>query len=51
MLYCQELPSLEWLWFIGRIFRLLTTPLLFDAFNEGDPLELSVSYLAWELEN
>jgi len=30
---------------IGRIFRLLPTPFTFDAFNEGDRLELLGSYL------
>jgi len=32
------LPSGEWLRFIRRIFRLLSTPLPFDALNEGVPL-------------
>jgi len=40
MLCCQKLPSGEWLRFIGRISRLLSTPLSFDNLNEEDPLEL-----------
>jgi len=48
MLYCQELPSGEWLRCIGRIFRFLPIPLPFDALDEWDPLELSGSYLVWE---
>jgi len=48
MMCCQELPSGEWLRFTGQIFRLLHTSLPFDAHNEGDPLELSGSYLVWE---
>jgi len=34
--------------FISRIFRLLPTYLPFDTFSEGDPLELSGSYLVWD---
>jgi len=49
MLCCQELSTdHECLRFIDRIFRLLNTPLLFDVLDEGDPLELSGSYLVWE---
>jgi len=33
---------------IGRVFRHLRTPLFLDAFIEGNPLELSGSYLEWE---
>jgi len=33
---------------IGRIFRLLPTPLPFDALNERDTLELSGTYLVRE---
>jgi len=44
ILCCQQLPCGERLQFIGRIFRLLPTPLPFDALNEGDPLELLSSY-------
>jgi len=36
MLCYQELPSGEWLRFIGQIFRLFPTPLAFDALH---PLE------------
>jgi len=43
-----ELPSGEWKRFIGLIFRLLPTPLPSDALNDGDPLELSGSYVVWE---
>jgi len=45
MLCWQKLPPLVNDWFICEIFWLLPTPFPFDAFNEGDPLELSVSYL------
>jgi len=45
---CQQLPSGEWLQFTGLFFRPFPTPLPFDAFNEGDPLELSGSYLVRE---
>jgi len=48
MLCCQYLPSGELLRFIDQIVRLLPTPLLFDALNKGDSLELSGSYLVWE---
>jgi len=48
MLCCQELPSVELLQFIGRIFRLLPTPLPFDALSEGGALELSGAYLVQE---
>jgi len=34
---CQELPSGEWLRFIGRVFRPLHTPLPFDALSERIP--------------
>jgi len=33
---------------LARFFRLLPTPLPFDALSEGDPLKLSGSYLVWE---
>jgi len=49
MLCCQVLPSGEWLWFIGRIFRLLPTPIPLDAHNEGDSVELSGSWLGYKL--
>jgi len=48
MLCCKELPSGEWLQFIGVIFRLLPTPLPFDALKERDPFELSGSYFVYE---
>jgi len=34
--------------FVGRILRLLPSTLPFDATYEGNPLELSGSYLAWD---
>jgi len=43
MLCCQELPSGEWLQFIGQIFQPIATSLPFDALN---PLELLCSHWA-----
>jgi len=42
------LTSGEWMQFIIMIFRLLPTPLLSEALNERDPLELEAAYLVWE---
>jgi len=50
MLYYQQLPSGKWLRFIGRIFRLLISPLQFDALK-GIPWAIgfisSVRKLEW----
>jgi len=45
LFHWQQLPSDEWLRFIGHIFRLLLT---ISHLNEGYPLELSGLYLVLE---